>query len=117
MVLCADCHRNQPDHNHMHVPHSDTQLINRLRREQGKGPSDWEEAEELVDPALRGILDRMRSKNWPAPEIGYEIVDEKGAVVAELEAAWPASRYALVISANDKVDVGGWRVETVGEAT
>jgi hypothetical protein len=117
MALCADCHRNQPAHEHMHVPHSDTQLINRLRRQQNIKPNDWDQVEELVDPAVRWRLDEMRMKGWEAPEIGYEAVDAEGAVIAEFEAAWPNRKYALVVNESDKVKFPPWRIDTIGEAT
>ena len=34
--LCADCHKKQPHHGHLHVSREDALLINQLRREQHK---------------------------------------------------------------------------------
>ena len=49
--LCADCHRKEDLHDHMFVRHSDTQLINHLRREQGpinSGDSKWDKVFEYA---------------------------------------------------------------------
>lgn len=71
--LCADCHRKEDFHDHMFIPHSDTQLINRLRREQGLMDNDnhsWDAVFKCADPAVHGLLDHARNKNYMPPEIG-----------------------------------------------
>ncbi len=116
VALCASCHRNQPNHTHMHVTHGDTKTINRLRREQNKSADSWDDALKMVDPAANGVLDLLRMKNWSAPVIGHEVGDAEGRVVAQFEAAWPDRRFAIVISGSDKVKLPGWTIQTVVEA-
>lgn len=117
VALCADCHRRQPHHQHMHITHRDMQLINRYRREQDKLGDSWIEALKFADPAAHGALDLIKAKGWPAPEIGYELVDDTGAVLVELEAAWPQRQVALVLTSEAKslVLAQRWRARTVGE--
>lgn len=47
------------------------------------------------------------------PEVGYEICNEKGVVVAECELAWPDIKIAIVI--DEKIQIDGWDVYMVEE--
>lgn len=114
-VLCVDCHRHQPYHQHIHVSHSDMQLITRLRRKDDIKPDSWSEAITLADPAIQGALELLRKEGLSPPEIGYEVQDDKQAVVAELEAAWPVAKFAVVISEEQKLGVEGWNLMTISE--
>lgn len=114
-VLCADCHRKRHD-THLYVSHQDTQTINRLRNEQNLMRGGWNEALELADPAVQGELLILQRQGYSAPEIGYEIARADGAVIAELEAAWPSRKECLII--DDELDVrllAGWKVMRAGE--
>lgn len=112
-ALCAACHREQADHQHMRVPHAAMQTITRLRREQGLLPdSDWEDALRYCDPALKGVLAACRSEGAPVPEIGLDVQDGGGAVIGVLEIAWPKPRIGIAISTEDQAAGGeaGWSV-------
>ena len=117
-VLCADCHRKQPLHDHMFVKHEDMQTINRLRREQGlikENAPDWKTALDRADPAFRGVLDLAQKKGgYGPPEIGYKLIDQTGRVVEELEVAWPESKFGIAI--NNPKAVDGWYLIGLKEA-
>ena len=117
-VLCADCHRKQPLHDHMFVKHEDMQTINRLRREQrliGENELGWKTAFDYVDSALWGVLDLAQKRGgYGPPEIGYKLTDEKGRVIAELEIAWPESKFGVAI--NNPKAVDGWYLIGLKEA-
>lgn len=105
--LCADCHRKQPYHEHMHVKHQDIQRINHFRREQGLIDSaDWEKVIQFVDPALLGVLNLCKARKMTPPEVGYEVVNKYDEVVAELEIAWPEQRLGVVLA--ETPTVSGW---------
>lgn len=109
-VLCADCHRKRHG-SLMFVSHHQIKLINRLRNHQSIKPDNWEQALELVDPALHGELLLLRKKGYEAPEIGYEINNADGAVIAELEAAWPTRKECILIDSGPApVQLAGWHV-------
>lgn len=110
-ALCVSCHREQPAHGHMFVSHQDTQRINHLRRQQGLiQPTNWDVAFRYCDPALQGVLDACKRQGCPVPEIGLDIKDAKGKVVAELEIAWERARVGVAISAEDRqgAEHAGW---------
>lgn len=120
MALCLDCHRKQPKHGYMRIKHDQMLTINRLRKEQGlvSETGGWEQAIRLADKALDGLLRHYASKGLPAPEVGYELSGADGAVVAEIEVAWPSDRRGIAIGDADLVAAKelGWSVLTLGEA-
>lgn len=114
-ALCADCHRRQPYHSFVRVRHEDMQLITRLRRTQGLVPNDWNGVLLLADPAIQGALRLAQQAGKEPPELGHELVDGIGRVIAEIEAAWPRSRFGIVI---DEAQIpenlpDGWNLCTV----
>lgn len=76
----------------------------------------------ITDPILRVLVSGLVAEGTASPEIGYELTDDQGRVVALAEIAWPESKVA--VAAADDVDAGafesaGWRVfaaEAVAEA-
>ena len=117
--LCADCHRKEPYHAHMHVKHEAVQRINHLRREQGLIDSgNWDKTIKLADPAVFGVLDHCKHQKMKPPEVGYELVNDKQEIVAELELAWPEKKIGVYIdNIIDKVaPVAGWRLLSLPDA-
>jgi hypothetical protein len=53
----------------------------------------------VVDPVLRSMLVRLTSEGLPMPEVGYEVINEQGAIVGEFEAAWPEQRVGIPTTA------------------
>jgi hypothetical protein len=118
MALCIDCHRKQPMHDYMRVKHSDMTLINKLRREQSLlNNEDWISALAMADTSIHGGLLYYQKQGYKAPVVGYELVNDLGAVVAELEAAWPETHFGIAVShkAKEAITDKKWQVITVGE--
>ncbi|BCO31187.1 HNH endonuclease [Thiohalobacter sp. COW1] len=118
-ALCSCCHREQPLHGQMFIPHADTQLITRLRREQGLlKPTGWTNALRYCDPGLHGLVDALEPHCSIAPEVGLDVQDSSYAVVANLELAWPETRIGIAISEEDREAArkAGWSVWTMIEA-
>ncbi len=61
----------------------------------------WENAFALGDPGVHGVLHQFRWQGFEVPEIGYEVEDRRGMVVAQLELAWPSQRLGVAISQED----------------
>ncbi|MFK0570695.1 HNH endonuclease [Endozoicomonas sp.] len=116
-VLCADCHRRQPCHQCMHVSHSDIQLINRLRREQGIITSNlsWDDVFRYADPAIHGPLSHARSQGYAPPMVSFELSDSQANVIGELGAAWPDRMYGIYIN-NPPSKLHGWVFHSILEA-
>ena len=119
VALCADCHRKEPYHAHMYVSVDDTRLINRLRSEQAfMEDAGWDEVLEYADPAMEGLLLLCRDNDLQPPVVGHEITDQTGAVVAELELAWPDCQIAVPIRSEDRdtAEEQGWEIWRMDEA-
>ena len=56
----------------------------------------------------------------PQPEVGFELLDSRGAVAAEAELAWPEHEVAVLLPNRDvhvaAFQRAGWRVFTSGSA-
>lgn len=115
LPLCADCHRKEPFHEHMHVKHSDSQLLNRLRRDQGLiKDNDWSKVFKYADPAVHGVLLHCQKRGHSAPMVGYKAVNEKGELIAEFELAWPIKK--LAVAMHSSKTILGWRVLGLNDA-
>jgi DEAD/DEAH box helicase domain-containing protein len=80
----------------------------------------WREALFLCDVVFHDLLNRLRKNNWLPPEIGFELINSKGEIVAEAELAWIANKIA-VLSETQTEHLGifksdDWEVFTLVEA-
>ncbi|SEI64182.1 hypothetical protein SAMN05421831_10657 [Allopseudospirillum japonicum] len=120
IALCADCHRKQPLHDHMFIKASDMALLQKLRQQQGllNSNSDWEDIFQLIDPPYEGLVRLYRKNNVMKPEVGYEITDDQGQVIAEVELAWPDDKFAITKSEDQKMVLAkiDWTAQTLQEA-
>jgi len=109
-VLCKDCHRKQPNHQHIFLRLQEMVTIARLRRSQGCTQRTWPSVKRNVDLALRPLLEVAEEVGLPAPELGVEV---EGTDSEAFDVAWPESRLGVSSSIDQKV-IGGWRVERPG---
>ena len=115
--LCADCHKKQPHHGHLHVSRADTLLINELRREQRKFDAfDYDKLSEFADTALEGLISKCRKYKLPTPDLGMML--KPGFHIAHIDLAWPRKKVAVLIDNADKslLEDAGWTVFSVGTA-
>lgn len=110
-VLCAACHREQPQHDHLFIPRADMKLINGLRKRAGFIENTWASATKFADPACRGVLGLVRAAGWPAPEVEVTLCEGDSAV----ELAWPQRRYAIALAPIESAPPG-WTIATLSEA-
>ena len=68
----------------------------------------------IRDDGLRELIREMVQRGIAVPEVGYEVVDELGCVVGELELAWPDR--AIGVTIQDAELPVGWRVWTAEQA-
>jgi len=118
-ALCIDCHRKEPSHQNMRVRSSEMHTINRLRREQALLDSgNWADALAFADTAYHGLLDLYHTNKSPVPEIGFDVTDLSGAVIATAELAWPNDKKAVVHNDSDadRLKHEGWQVQMLGDA-
>lgn len=63
----------------------------------------WETTLEQILDALRPGLRRLAEAGAAVPEVGLELADEKGRVLADAELAWPSEK--LVVLREDQADL------------
>ena len=73
---------------------------------------EWAEAMSLADVALRSAMEALAVADIPPPEIGFELVDSAGEVVAEAELAWEAELGAVLLAEQEPHPFAeaGWRM-------
>jgi hypothetical protein len=117
--LCCDCHRKQPDHQHMFIKHDETKLIAQLRNAQGLNTKEsWKDIYNLADPGMHGVIDLLEKYHVSLPEVGEEIVNNKQEVVAELELAWPLKKVGIAIDKPEAIAATqlGWKIYSMRHA-
>lgn len=116
-VLCADCHKKQPHHDHIYVSNSDILKINQLRREQHKfDVFNYNNLRECADTALDGLLQKCESSRLPGAELGIVIQDKETFVSIDL--CWPRRKVAVLINMSNSniLRRHGWTVFTAFDA-
>lgn len=60
--------------------------------------SEWDAIYTLADEQVHTLLDAISKSDVSPPQVGYELEDSKGRVIAEAELAWETERVAVVLS-------------------
>ena len=116
-VLCADCHKKQPHHDHLYIKASDILTINRLRREQHKfDNTTYNQLIGCADTALEGLLLKCKSSRLPIAELGIAVQYEHTSVSFDL--CWPRKKVAVLIDMRNEMLVKkhGWTVFSATQA-
>ena len=71
----------------------------------------------LVADQLRPLWRRLDDGGFTAPDVGFELVDDLGRVVAEAELAWPDEHVAVLLPAQDRKPFAdtGWTTFLPGD--
>lgn len=109
MVLCAACHRQQPNHEHVYVRYEDMSRISALRHEQGINAADWDAAIRMADTALLGVLWLVRSASYSVPQLAY-MEKLPGGEVVSIDCAWPDRRIGIFVLDERIRNVPGWEL-------
>ena len=72
---------------------------------------DWAESISLAVSELRPSMRELAENGVPPPEVGFELTNSSGQVVAEAELAWEARQVAVLLPDQDHTpfDEAGWR--------
>jgi len=74
-------------------------------------PAAWVEALSLVQREMHAWATALAELGLPPPVVGYELLDEKGRIVAETEMAWAGLKVAVLLpdtGAEAKFGAAGW---------
>jgi len=79
----------------------------------------WSDVRDVTNPNLHGLLDRLKGSDWPAPEAGFELVDDKGEIVATAELAWAELKISFLLEEEllyrKAFEEAGWQVFPLSE--
>ncbi len=110
-VLCRDCHRKQPYHNHIFISHTDMNTIQILRKQQTVlKEKTWSNIYSILDFSLHGDAKMMQYSKKTPPELNYRLKDNDAYIT--LDAAWPDLNIALNVK---PLKAPGWNIFSVGE--
>ena len=74
----------------------------------------------LFDDISKKVADECRYRGIPAPEeAGYELADDSGEVIAEIELAWTEKKIGYMTedqqADKEKANEKGWKIFTASE--
>ncbi|MDO9528357.1 MAG: DEAD/DEAH box helicase [Syntrophales bacterium] len=74
----------------------------------------WADICAVTGKELHTLLDTLAENGWPIPEVGYELVDNVGEIVATAELAWENKKIAFLqeneLEYADAFEKAGWQV-------
>jgi DEAD/DEAH box helicase domain-containing protein len=62
----------------------------------------WQQIEDLVAEEILPLLPHFQENNWLLPEVGYELNNHLGTVIAEAELAWIDHQFAIILEPSEK---------------
>lgn len=81
-------------------------------------PTEYSELLALVDASCVDLIKEAAQRGVPPPVVGYELVSEEGAVLADAELAWPSAKVAVILDgrADDRAafEKANWKIKEVG---
>jgi hypothetical protein len=79
-----------------------------------KEATDEEMESDYCDASCLHILSQCEGAGIPKPEVGYELADTNGCIIAYAELAWPVYRIAVLLSDQeefrDQFIANGWQI-------
>jgi len=82
--------------------------------DKGAAMDYWADIRAVTDANIHGLLNILAENEWPVPEVGYELVDKVGEIVATAELAWEVKNIAFLQGSElefaDVFEKSGWQV-------
>lgn len=118
IALCLDCHKKQPDHDHMFMSYSDAQKINELREKQGiLAISSWDDVFHYVDAALHGLVGLLKARNAPLPLVGMKLAKSAEFPAVMIDLAWKEIKTGVAIDplCASTAKAAGWKIFSMAQ--
>lgn len=81
---------------------------------------EWDRIVTLADENISDVVNILALSEVPTPEVGYELVNEKGAGIGAAELAWENVKIAIMLDyqleeSRDEFEKRGWQVVTIND--
>ncbi|MGI9250995.1 MAG: DEAD/DEAH box helicase [Pseudohongiellaceae bacterium] len=81
---------------------------------------DWDKIATLADNDISEIIDALAAAKAPLPEVGYELVNDKGMSIGEAELAWEKFKVAFMLEyqkqeGGSEFEKMGWHIVTADD--
>ena len=82
--------------------------------------SEWDKIVKLADEDIEELIHKLASGSAPLPEVGYELVDSRGAGIGEAELAWEEIKVAFLMEyqleeSREGFEKCGWDIVTLDD--
>ena len=115
--VCIDCHRKEPNHQHIFMTAQELSQIYKLRKNQklSNVENNWDNVFKLSDISIHGYLNLLRMKKAKdIPEVGYFYKTNKGQELL-FDLAWVDSKRAIITNSDiEEQIIDGWQVYNLG---
>ena len=118
-VLCLDCHRKEPNHEHLMLNRIQLEQIYILRREQNKiNIKNWDDVFKYTDLALHNYIHILKSKpNMKIPDVGYIFEINGKKIILDLVWITNSRKSALVTEyTTDYFALDDWNIQILSDA-
>ena len=114
--FAAVCRTGLDSHAYVTLPHGQTDMAAEDTMPAADSDEGWNEIRAMLfDDDTVKISDALEKKNIAAPEeVGFELADDSGKVIAEIELAWTNRKIGYMTedqqADRDKAENVGWRI-------
>lgn len=118
-AVCIDCHRKEPNHEHVMLNRQDLEKIIILRREQNKiNIKNWDDVFKFSDISIHNYIHLLESKNnMQIPDVGYILEHNGKNLILDLVWITNTRKSALVMEyTNDYFYLDDWNILTLSDA-
>ena len=112
----AVCRTGLDNHTYVVLPYGQTDTLTEDNAPASNSGEAWRDIREMLfDEDAINLADVLEEKGIEAPdEAGYELTDETGEVIAEIELAWVSKKIGFMTESQqtdrDKAEQFGWRI-------
>ena len=112
----AVCRTGLDNHTYVVLPYGQTDTLTDDNAPASNSGEAWRDIREMLfDEDAINMADVLEEKGIVAPdEAGYELADETGEVIAEIELAWVSRKIGFMTESQqtdrDKAEQSGWRI-------
>ena len=111
----AVCSTGLDKHSYVPLPYGYTDSVAEDTSPSDVSDEGWGEIRKMIfDDATATVADALEEKGIVVPEVGYELVDDSGEVIADIELAWIDLKIGFMteeqLADREKAENAGWKI-------